>query len=49
MVNSEVKKAWEASFRQGNGLCDDVVRKSGMIDRRNRMNYNLPLPEELCV
>lgn len=36
MVDSQVKKAWKACFRQGNGLCKDfVVKKSWMIDRRN--------------
>ena len=36
MVNSQVKKAWKAYFKQGNGLCKDfLVGKSRTIERRS--------------
>lgn len=41
MVDGQVKKAWEACFRQENGLGEDLIVRKRKIDRRNRMNYNL--------
>lgn len=45
MVDCQVKKTWEASYRQGNGLCEDFVVKQSKIDWRNGMNYKLVEPK----
>ena len=38
------KEAWATCFREGNGLCEDLVVRKSKKGRRNRKNYDLVSP-----
>lgn len=35
------KEVWVICFREGNGLCEDLVVRKSKKGRRNRKNYDL--------